>query len=118
MSRGHPGTVDRETLERALQDAAAYLTDLGAQIRAIQDTASVSSGDDEHDPEGQTVAYEQAQLRALRQTARRDVVEADEALARWDAGTYGFCERCGVAIPEERLEARPTARTCVSCASA
>ncbi|WP_211210939.1 TraR/DksA C4-type zinc finger protein [Sporichthya polymorpha] len=33
------------------------------------------------------------------------------------AGTYGTCERCGQAIPPARLTARPTARTCVACAS-
>jgi DnaK suppressor protein len=30
-------------------------------------------------------------------------------------GTYGLCERCGEAILTARLEARPTARTCVAC---
>jgi RNA polymerase-binding protein DksA len=41
--------------------------------------------------------------------------ELDAALARLDAGTYGACETCGAAIPHERLEAIPYARTCVSC---
>ncbi|WP_433030613.1 TraR/DksA C4-type zinc finger protein [Actinomycetospora sp. CA-053990] len=31
------------------------------------------------------------------------------------AGTYGVCERCGRPIAPERLEARPAARTCVTC---
>ncbi|MFC5983603.1 TraR/DksA C4-type zinc finger protein [Knoellia sp. GCM10027209] len=39
-----------------------------------------------------------------------------QALARLEAGSYGICERCGEAIPGERLEARPVARTCVGCA--
>ncbi|MDQ3916706.1 MAG: TraR/DksA family transcriptional regulator [Actinomycetota bacterium] len=43
---------------------------------------------------------------------RNDVVAA---LARIDAGTFGTCERCGNAIPEERLEAIPTATLCVAC---
>jgi DnaK suppressor protein len=38
------------------------------------------------------------------------------ALRRMDEGTYGKCERCGREIPIERLEARPTASLCVSCA--
>jgi len=29
-------------------------------------------------------------------------------------GTYGKCEVCGETIPEERLEANPSARTCIS----
>lgn len=46
---------------------------------------------------------------------RRDVVAA---LDRIDAGTFGTCERCGNQIPDERLEARPTASLCVSCKQA
>ena len=40
----------------------------------------------------------------------------DAALARVEAGSYGTCVRCGQPIPEGRLEARPTATTCVACA--
>lgn len=46
------------------------------------------------------------------------ITEVDAALARIDAGTYGTCARCGTAIPEERLELRPFAATCVACSSA
>ena len=31
------------------------------------------------------------------------------------AGTYGTCDRCGATIPEERLERRAFAATCVAC---
>lgn len=44
--------------------------------------------------------------------------EVDRALARIEAGTYGRCVRCGTGIPEERLELRPFAGTCVACTSA
>jgi RNA polymerase-binding transcription factor DksA len=43
------------------------------------------------------------------------VRDLEAALARLDAGTYGACERCGNAIPFERLEAMPHARLCVAC---
>ncbi len=46
---------------------------------------------------------------------RREVVAA---LDRIEAGTFGTCERCGTRIPDERLEARPTATLCVSCKQA
>jgi RNA polymerase-binding transcription factor DksA len=42
----------------------------------------------------------------------------ERALSRLEAGTYGTCERCGQAIPRERLEAIPDASTCVACAAA
>lgn len=44
--------------------------------------------------------------------------EVEAALARLDAGTYGICESCGEPIDADRLEAVPTARTCIRCANA
>ncbi len=41
--------------------------------------------------------------------------QIDEALARIAAGTYGRCTGCGTDIPEERLELRPFASSCVAC---
>lgn len=41
--------------------------------------------------------------------------EIDAALARIEAGTYGRCTGCQAEIPEERLELRPFAGTCVRC---
>jgi RNA polymerase-binding transcription factor DksA len=40
----------------------------------------------------------------------RELREIEEALKRLDEGTYGMCEVCGRPIPDERLEADPTAR--------
>jgi RNA polymerase-binding transcription factor DksA len=49
---------------------------------------------------------------------QRTIEEIDAALARIDDGSYGRCTGCGTAIPEERLELRPFARTCVACTPA
>jgi RNA polymerase-binding transcription factor DksA len=103
-------------LEEAHAEAAARVTALAAQLAGIVDTASASSSDDEHDPEGQTIAYDRAQVAALLAAARHDLAEIDAARARLAAGTYGVCERCGRPIAPERLEARPAARTCITCA--
>jgi DnaK suppressor protein len=40
------------------------------------------------------------------------------ALQRIDRGDYGICTRCGNEIAERRLEAEPTALTCIDCQSA
>jgi RNA polymerase-binding transcription factor DksA len=104
----------------AAQDLAAEraatldrIAALEAQVAGIVETASASSGDDEHDPEGQTIAYDRAQAQALLDRSRADLVEVDAAVARLAAGTYGVCEVCGRTIPGERLEARPAARRCL-----
>jgi DnaK suppressor protein len=83
-------------------------------VQASRDT----NADDEHDPEGATIAFERSQIGALVQQVRRHVAEIDAALARVDAGTYGVCESCGEAVGEDRLDARPEARSCIRCAAA
>ena len=42
----------------------------------------------------------------------QDIVAAE---ARMDAGTYGVCIDCGVAIPSARLLAYPSAKRCLRC---
>ncbi|HET7823353.1 MAG TPA: TraR/DksA C4-type zinc finger protein [Ornithinibacter sp.] len=72
-----------------------------------------SNADDEHDPEGQTIAYERSQLSAVAQQTREHLAEVEAALERVADGTYGTCQVCHRPVAAERLEARPTARTCV-----
>lgn len=52
---------------------------------------------------------------ALIAAARQSLAHITDALRRIDAGDYGDCDRCGRAIPRERLEALPHARFCVPC---
>jgi DnaK suppressor protein len=48
----------------------------------------------------------------------RDKLQAiEDAFERIDAGTYGICEMCEEEIAQERLEALPFTRLCVSCQS-
>ncbi len=44
-----------------------------------------------------------------RERERKLIAKIDEALARIDDGSYGYCEETGVPIGVRRLEARPTA---------
>jgi RNA polymerase-binding transcription factor DksA len=82
---------------------------MAALVAASRD----SNADDEHDPEGQTIAYERSQLSAVTSQAREHLAEVDAAIERVAAGTYGVCEVCGRPIDPARLDARRTARTCV-----
>src|SRR6188768_2811311 len=107
--------VARTRLEKLRAETLERLTALRGEHRAVVDASRDSNADDEHDPEGATIAFERAQVDALARDAERHVEEVDAALARLDDGTYGVCERCGRPIPQERLEARPSARKCVSC---
>ena len=61
----------------------------------------------------------QSQAMAKAQQARRDAERRRlaAALARIEAGEYGYCEDCGEAIPAGRLGLDPAATRCVDCAS-
>jgi DnaK suppressor protein len=98
--------ADRRSTEERL---ARLRDDFSGVVAATRDANS----DDEHDPEGHTIAFERSQTSALVMQAAQRLVEIDAALERLDAGRYGLCETCGSAIAPGRLEARPTARTCV-----
>jgi RNA polymerase-binding transcription factor DksA len=76
-----------------------------------------SNIDDEHDPEGSTVAFEREQYAAMRAQAQQHLADVDAALARLAAGAYGRCERCGEPIADARLDALPAARRCITCAA-
>ncbi len=113
----HPDGAARAAVTSVRSEAVRRLAALGVAFDDVVAASAWSNADDEHDPEGATIAFERAQITALARQARADLAEADAALARLDAGTYGACERCGAAVPPERLAARPTARRCVACAA-
>ena len=70
-----------------------------AELRDSGRADYVTATDDEHDPEGSTIAYERSQLGALIQQAERHLLDIRDALERLGSGRYGVCERCGAAIP-------------------
>src|SRR3954453_1426912 len=106
----------RRALEEVRRRALARLAGLSDDYAGIVEASRDSNADDEHDPEGSTIAFERSQVGSLVAQARAQLEEVDAALARLDAGTYGHCEVCGGAIAAGRLEARPTARRCIGCA--
>ena len=107
----------RALLDEERSRTTQRLADLRGDYRGFVEASKDSNADDEHDPEGATIAFERSQVGALVQQAETHLVEVDAALARIDDGTYGVCVVCGRPIPAARLEVRPTATTCVGCAN-
>jgi RNA polymerase-binding protein DksA len=97
---------------------AARLAGLESERAAMIEAARAANTDDEHDPEGATLAFEREHAAALTGQARAHLTEIDAALRRLDEGAYGICTSCGGPIGAARLAARPTAATCITCASA
>ncbi|MFI7588563.1 TraR/DksA family transcriptional regulator [Spongisporangium articulatum] len=103
-------------LRRLLAENEAQLARLEREHERMVEAAEGSNADDEHDPEGSTIAFEREQLTAALERTRRTGDELRTALAELADGRYGVCERCGRPIAPERLEARPQSRTCIDCA--
>jgi DnaK suppressor protein len=107
----------RARLEAEREDAIARLASLSGDYDAVVAASRDTNADDEHDPEGSTIAFERSQIGALVRHVRLHLAEVDAAMERLDDGSYGSCETCGAAIGDDRLEARPVARTCIHCAA-
>ena len=110
LARSRLNTDRAETLTR--------LAELEREFAAYVTSANEGSagGDDEHDPEGATVAFERQHVAALIAQTREHLAAIDTALRNTDSGKYGMCDICGDSIGAERLAARPASLICVRCA--
>jgi RNA polymerase-binding transcription factor len=106
----------RAALVGLRESLTAQFAALSRELTGIMEASALVATDDEHDPEGATIAFERAQSAALLGRVRDRLADLDHALNRLADGTYGQCERCGAGIPIERLTARPATRTCIACA--
>src|SRR2546423_13280735 len=109
---------ERDLLLAERARARERVAALEREFAALAEAASAAGTDDEHDPEGATLAFERQHTAALLDAAREQVTALDDALRRLAEGRYGACDRCGQPIVAERLAARPAAATCVRCTDA
>lgn len=113
--------MDEQAAQRLLkaerEATLARIASVSADLEGMAVSADGGNADDEHDPEGATIAFEREQLAALRDQARDHVKEIDAALVRLSEHGYGVCLRCGKPIAEERLVALPAVRLCINCAA-
>lgn len=109
------GDLLRE-LERARDEVAGRVAEFEENVASIV-RARGDDTDDEHDPDGTTLAWERALHAGTVDAARAHLAEIDAAIARLRGGWDGACEGCGRPIAWERLAVRPSASSCVDCAS-
>jgi RNA polymerase-binding protein DksA len=83
------------------------------QLRALREAVQieVDTDPDEGDPD----LHEREKNMSLIAALQSELASVESALRAIKRGTYGICERCGMAIPPERLEVRPEATFCVRC---
>jgi DnaK suppressor protein len=87
-------------IRRSLEEAAA---EAGAELSTM----------DQHPADGGSDTFERAKELAILERTDLQIADAERALERLDAGTYGTCEACGEPIGAARLRARPAARLCL-----
>lgn len=73
------------------------------------------SGFDDDPADAGSASFERETAQSLSIHARGLLTQIEDALRRIDAGTFGRCDRCGVDIASERLEALPHAGLCLEC---
>jgi DnaK suppressor protein len=105
-------------LDEAQAENARQIDQLQRDHGRVVAASTDSNADDEHDPEGATIAFEREQLTALLGRARQTQGELVAAQERLRLGTYGRCHVCGRSIAAGRLQALPAVGTCIDCARA
>jgi RNA polymerase-binding transcription factor DksA len=68
---------------------------------------------DQHQADTGTETFERERDLSVLEQIEGELADVEHALRRLDEGTYGTCEACGKAIPDERLDALPATRFCL-----
>ena len=101
----------------AQERTARQVASLEVNVAAIVEGSELTSTDDEHDPEGATIAYERAQATALLRQAREDCDALVTARRQLEERQRLVCTVCRREIDLERVAALPTTTRCIGCAT-
>ena len=115
-ARGTRSAAETETIRVALVERrdelqAEYDQTLSEITELQRDRLTDSAGDDQADTGTKT--FEREQEITLANNLLERITQVERAIERLGEGHYGWCERCGNAIPVERLAAFPSATLCV-----
>lgn len=98
-------------LKKQLQEQLDSLEDRVEHTEEF-DTRELSNYDN-HPADNATDLYDQERGIALTQAKEDEIEDVKAALTAIEEGNYGKCQVCGKEIPYERMEALPTALTCI-----
>ena len=107
--------IPYDRLKQALLAEQAALTKELAELQSTIKEEGV--GYSTHPADDGTNAFDQARDLAVQVNAEQTLKLVDDALARFENGTYGLCLDCSQEIDAARLEAIPYAALCLSCQS-
>jgi RNA polymerase-binding transcription factor DksA len=103
------------TLRAQLEEEQARIR---SQLAQMGHGGGAAMSFDEGFADSGQVTAERGEVEALAGSLLETLEDVEHALGKFETGGYGTCESCGQAIPEARLEAKPAARLCMTCASA
>jgi RNA polymerase-binding protein DksA len=101
----------RQLLEKMRDDLQAELDRLQEESANVDQAEGY--GVKNHPAEDASELFLRERNLAVSSDLRAELADANHALERIEAGTYGSCEECGEPINPERLEARPAATFCI-----
>lgn len=104
--------VKQDLLQKRLEEQRVRLKE---QISQLTIGGQDHPGYSNHMADDATEVFEQAKNLALRQTLERQLEQVEEALERFERGTYGYCLDCGEKIDYARLKTIPSASLCIDC---
>lgn len=102
---------ERQRLENEISNIAA------SGIRADTFLVDEQDGYDQHPADEGSELFEREKNLTVQRTLEETLQNVNEALRKFDEGTYGLCETCGQPISEKRLRALPAATHCIECQS-
>lgn len=98
-----------------LEDEISNLGGGGARADVFQENESDAV--DQHPADEGSELFEREKNLTLQRAVEANLEAVNEALKRYDAGTYGRCMHCGKPIPQARLKALPEAAYDIECQS-
>lgn len=101
-----------ESFRKRLEEERGRLI---ADLERLGVTEQENPGYSTHIADDATEVFENTKNQALRQNLQRLLGQVNDALAKFDKGTYGLCEDCGGRIDRARLKALPNAALCIQC---
>lgn len=110
--------MDNDKARQLLTDERTRLEGLQNRIDNVgdesqEDSVSELSTVDQHPADVGSETFERTKELSVQEEVAGHLDDVTLAFEKLDAGTYGKCEVCGEAIPDERLEALPAARYCI-----
>jgi RNA polymerase-binding transcription factor DksA len=97
-----------------LQDMVRHFDDERLHVDSEEESTGELSHLDQHQAEVASDTFEREKDFSILERIESELDDVERAMRRLEDGTYGTCEACGSSIGDDRLEAIPAARFCVT----